>query len=89
VESRRSDEQDVIGAHHPVLRRDGRPLDQRQEVALHALTRDIGAVRFLPARDLVDLIEEHDAVLLDGGESLRLQLVVVDELRRFLVGQRP
>jgi hypothetical protein len=61
----RRDEQDVIGAHHAVLRRDRRPLDQRQKVALHALARDVGAVRLLPARDLVDLVQEHDAVLLE------------------------
>ena len=45
-------------------------------------------MRLLAARDLVDLVQEHDAVLLDRGERLRLDLVVVEELRRFFVGQR-
>jgi hypothetical protein len=45
-------------------------------------------VRFLAARDLVDLVEEHDAVLLRAGERARLDVVVVDELARLFVGQR-
>ena len=87
VERARRDEQDVVGAHHPVLGRHGGALDQRQEVALHALARDVGSLHFLAARDLVDLVEEHDAVLLDVGERPRLDLVVGQELGRFLVGE--
>ena len=34
------------------------------------------------ARDLVDLVDEHDAVLLGVGERLRLELVLVDQLAR-------
>ena len=66
----------------PYLVDDRRALDQRQQVALHALARHVGAVHLLPARDLVDLVEEDDAVLLDGGERLGLDLVVVEELAR-------
>ena len=46
VERAARDEQDVVGLDHAVLGRDGRAFDQRQQVALHALARDVGAVRF-------------------------------------------
>ncbi len=82
------DEQDVVGLDHPVLGRDRRALDQRQQIALHALARHVGALHFLAAGDLVDLVEEDDAVLLDVVERLGLELVVVDQLAGFLVDQR-
>ena len=68
VERAARDEQDVVGLDHAVLGRDGGAFDQRQQVALHALARDVGAVRLRAAGDLVDLVEEHDAVLLDVRE---------------------
>ena len=87
VERAARDEQDVVGLDHAVLGGDRRAFDQRQQVALHALARDVGARRFRAARDLVDLIEEHDAVLLDVGDRARLQIVVVHQLAGFFVGQ--
>ena len=45
-------------------------------------------MRLLPAGDLVDLVEKNDAVLLDVGERLGLELVVVDQLPGLLVDQR-
>ena len=83
-----SDEQDVIGADHAVLGGDRRALHQRQKVALHALARDVGAARFLARRDLVDLVEEHDALLLDPVDRDGAQLFLVDALAGFLVGQQ-
>jgi hypothetical protein len=41
---------------HAVLGGDRRSLDQRQQVALHALARDVGALELAAARDLVDLV---------------------------------
>src|SRR5213594_799989 len=38
------DEQDVVGAHDPVLGRDGRALHDRQQVPLDALAGDVGPV---------------------------------------------
>jgi len=46
-------------------------------VALHALARDVGPLHLRPGRDLVDLVEKHDAVLLDIQERLRLDLFVM------------
>ena len=48
----------------PYFVRHGAAFDQRQQVALHAFARHVGAVAVLAARDLVDLVDEHDAVLL-------------------------
>ena len=42
----------------------------------------------LARSDLVDLVEEHDAVLLGGGERARLDLLVVQELAGLLLGQK-
>ena len=87
MEGTRGDEEDVVGLHHAVARRDGGALHERQQVALHALARDIGSLHFRAARDLVDLIEEHDAVLLRIGKRAALQLVVVHQARRLLLGE--
>jgi hypothetical protein len=66
VEGAGGDEQDVVGLDHAVLGGHRAALHQRQQVALHALARDIGAAALLGAAgDLVDLVQEHDAVLLD------------------------
>ena len=59
-----------------------------KQIALHSLTRDIGAVRVLPAGNLVDLVQEHDAVLLDIGQCLGFEIVVADQLGGFLVDER-
>ncbi len=88
MERARGDEQDVVGLHHAVAGRDRGAFDQRQQVALHALARDVGAADVAAARDLVDLVEEHDAVLLGVGERARLQLVVVDQPACLFLGQQ-
>jgi hypothetical protein len=57
---------------------------------LHALARHVGtAAPGLRARaDLVDLVEEHDAVVLDLANRLLHQRVLVEELVGFLVDER-
>ena len=82
VERARGDEQDVVGLHRPVLGRHRRAFDQRQQVALHALARNVGAdAPALAARaDLVDLVEEDDAVVLDRLDRLAGDLIAVDQL---------
>ena len=70
-----SDEQDMVGAGHAVLGIDRGAFDQQQQVALHAGARDIGAADFGAGRDLVDLVEEYDAVLFDVGNRFLLQLL--------------
>ena len=87
MERARGDEQDVVGLHRAVLGGDGGALDQRQQIALHALARDVGARAALAAGDLVDLVEEHDAVVLDRVDRLLHELVAVEQLVGFLVDQ--
>ena len=86
VEGARGDEEDVVGLHRAVLGADRRALDDGQQVALHALAGDVGAARAaLAAGDLVDLVEEDDADVLDALERLAHDLVHVDQLLGLLL----
>src|SRR6185437_4722053 len=82
------DEQDVGGLDRTVLGRHRGALDQRQQVALHALTRDVAAGAAVAHADLVDLVEKHDAVVLDHIDRFLHQLVAVEQLVGFLVDQK-
>src|SRR5437762_7276966 len=75
----------MIGLDRPVLGRDLRSLDQRQQIALHALAADIGPADALAApADLVDLVEEDNAVLLHRGDGLGCDTLLVQQLVAFL-----
>jgi hypothetical protein len=52
VESAAGDEQDMVGLHRPVFGGNRGALDQRQQIALHALAADIGAARIRRAQTL-------------------------------------
>ncbi len=80
MESARGDEQDVVGLDRAMLGRDARALDQRQKVALHALAAHVGAHALAVRADLVDLVEEDDAVLLDRLFCFHQHLVLVEQL---------
>ena len=82
------DEQDVIGPHHAVLGVDGRAFDDRQDVALHAFAADFRPVAAFAAGDLVDLVDEDDAGLLDALDRGVGDRVHVDQLLLFF-GQQP
>ncbi len=84
VERAGRDEENMVGLHRPVFGADGRAFDQRQEVALHAFAADIGADALRARADLVDLVEEDDAVILDVPDRLLHDHVVVDQLVGFL-----
>src|SRR2546427_728679 len=83
------DEQDVVGAHGPVLGRDGRALHDRQQVPLDALAGDVGPVTRLAPGDLVELVEEDDPRVLGPPDRLRDDLLHVDELLRLLLNEEP
>ena len=89
VERTGRDEEDVVGAHHAVAGVHGAALHQRQEVALHPLAGDVRPLVLAAAGHLVDLVEEHDRVLLGLAERPRLELLVVDELRGLLLREEP
>jgi hypothetical protein len=61
--------------HHAVLGGHRAALDQRQQVALHALARDVGTLVLAALGDLVELVEKDDAVLLDVLERAQLQVL--------------
>jgi hypothetical protein len=63
VEGPGGDEEDVVGLHRAAFGRNGRAFNQRQQVALHAFAADIGAAALRFGGDLVDLVEEDDAVV--------------------------
>ena len=54
-------EEDVVGLHLAVLGLDGRAFDDREDVALHAFSGNVGTAGGTAACDLVDLIDEDDA----------------------------
>ena len=63
--------------------------DQRQQIALHAFAGDIAAAALFGARaDLVDLVEEDDAVVLDRLDRLAHDGVIVEQLVGFFGDQR-
>ena len=91
VEGAGRDEQDVVRLHRAVLGGDARALDQGQKVALNALARDVGSgpATFCAGADLVDLVQEHDAVVLDLPNGLGGNGVPVEQPVGFLRDQRP
>ena len=83
-----ADEQDVIGFDHAVFGADRGAFDQRQQIALHALTRYLRAAGFAAAGDFVNLVQKHDAVLLDVFHRIMLEVVLVHHLQRFFLGEQ-
>ena len=90
VEGTGGDEENVVGRHGAVLGLDRRALDDRQQIALHALPRDVRTLATpLARRHLVDLVDEHDARLLDPLHRQLAHLLRVDQARRPPRGRRP
>jgi len=79
VKRPRGDEQNVVGFDRPVAGVDCRAFDQRQQVALHTLARDVAA-DVLACGDFVNFIQKDDAVLFDVVDGNRAQVVFVDAL---------
>ncbi len=77
----------MVGTHHAVFGVDGTAFDQRQQVTLYPFARDIRATRFTPFADLVDLVDEDDTLVFDGGDHLILELLRVDQARCLLLDQ--
>ncbi len=81
------DEEHVIGAHVAVARLHRRAFDDRQQVALDAFTRHVRPGSVALAGDLVDLVDEDDAVVLDTVQRLVHDVVHVHQLLQLLVDQ--
>src|SRR6185436_6985445 len=82
-----SNEQDVVGAYHSITRVDGRAFNDWQNVALHPFAGDVGAVPAFAPSDLVDLIEEDDARILDPVDRHARDLVHVNEALLLFLNQ--
>ena len=81
----------MVGLHRAVFGADRGALDQRQQIALHALAADVAAAETAFHRagaDLVDLVEEHDAVVLGMLERVLRQPVTVQQPIRLVAFQR-
>ncbi|CSB00470.1 Uncharacterised protein [Vibrio cholerae] len=52
--------------------------NQRQQIALHPFTRNIGTRDFSTLTDFVDFIDKHDAVIFDIVNRLLFQLFLID-----------
>src|ERR1700722_14970718 len=87
MEGARGDKKNMVGLHRAMLGGHRGAFDQRQQIALHALARYVGAHAAFAAADLVDLVEEYDAVVLDHLDRFLRQLIVVEQLVGFLVDQ--
>ena len=71
----------MVGLHRAILGRDGRALDQGQQVALHPFARDVGAAAAILTRgDLVDLVQEDDAFVLGQQQGLLGQAFLIQQL---------
>lgn len=79
MESARRDEQDMVGLERAIFGRDRRALDQRQQVALHAFAADRSATH-IADRNLVDLVQENDAILLGAGDGDARDIILVQTL---------
>src|ERR1019366_8130700 len=79
VERSGGDEKYVVGAHHAVTRVHGSAFDDGQDVALYAFAGDVGPVPAFASGDLVDLVEEDDAGVLDALDGDARDLVHIDQ----------
>ena len=73
------DKQDVICLDHAVLGRHRCSLDQRQQISLHPLTRNISPLHIGTTGYLIDFINKNEAILLDSLHSLKLDLFIIDQ----------
>ena len=87
MERARSDEQNMVCFDHAMFGGDRGALDQRQQIALHAFTRDIAAAAFART-NLVNFIKKNNAVILDLKHRLAGDLVLINQLVAFLDHQR-
>ena len=87
MKSARGDEQDVIGFYHAVFGRDGAPFNERQQIALHPFTRNIGAGDVAALGNFVDFINEYDAVLFGVRDRLLPDVFVADQAVGFFLGE--
>src|ERR1700730_2657911 len=82
------DEQNMVGFDRSVFGRDRGAFDERKEIALHALARDIAAKTPFTRANLVDLIEKHNPIVFDLAKRLLNDLILIDHLVAFFDNER-
>ena len=81
------DKEDEVRLHGAVLGHHRAALDDGQDIPLHPLARDVCPALVGFAGDLVDLVDEDDALFFGTGEAFGVDGVVVDEFFRLFVHQ--
>ncbi len=77
----------MVGLDRAVARQHGRPLDDRQQVALHPLLGDVRPPVAPLGDQLVDLVDDDDAAALGPPDRLLDHAVEVDQPVGLLIGQ--
>ena len=67
---------------------DRRAFDQRQQIALHAFARHIGAAAVFTGTDLVDLVEENDGIAFGLADRFLHHLILIEQLIALFGDQR-
>lgn len=84
VKGARRDKENKIRLNGAVFRHDRAALHDGKDISLHALARHVRAALVGFARDLVDLVDEDDALFLGAGKRLGVEAVLIDEFFAFL-----
>ena len=87
VESAGCDEQHMVRLHRAVFGGDRGAFDQGEQVALHAFAGDAAAAH-VTHRDLIHLIQEHDAVGFGIAHGFTLDILIIEALVRLFGQQR-
>ena len=77
----------MVSAHHAVARVHGGAFNDRQDIALHTLARNIGPMAALAAGNLVHFIEEDDAGIFDPVNGDARHLIHVNQALLFFLDQ--
>ena len=85
MKSPSGDEENVVRQNRPMLGGDRAAFYNGEQIALHALSRDIRPHRPFSTGDFVDLVKKHNPCLLNLGNGLTNDVVHVDEFLRFFL----
>ena len=89
MERARRDEQNMVRFDRPVFGRYRGAFNERQQIALYAFAAHVRPAHALAAAaNLVDLVDEHDAVLLDGKLRFLEHAVLIQKLVGFFLQQQ-
>ena len=76
--------ENMVSFDPPVLGFNSRAFNKRQQVALHALARDIGSVYLTPASNLVDFVDKHNPVVFNVIDGLANAFGLIHQFSGFL-----